>query len=374
MSATKKTQKASNAVNNATIPAGRFNPYTLIDSNDYGPGAQSRAQYEEDLAMLQYYADLHNQDWMNEYNRQQLEDERAYNERMRDEDRAYNSPANQARLMRQAGINPDLNGVDFTSSSSSDSPTSQPSAPSPSGGNNISAGFSAGSSHSQMIGGLISQVGSLASNLFTGGFGALSSAMNFRNSSTQLASAIAELGINFTQGIPDAMVEPVINSLGLPRSVSKRVMQVYRDTQGSRKVSNAGFKFENDFMQNQSDFWHKVSSPIFNPQDINNDGGFDNKDWLAVWKPITDLEYDLMKSSLKSSHNKNLMDMDAFELKKTMREPLLKVIQNLKKKSDSGKDWATYALIALYGVLNSSFSYSSQNTPKGKNSGFNFGF
>lgn len=66
-----------------------FNPYDYIDQSYYKNNARGRMAYQEDLAKLLYMAQINQEERMNE----------------------YNSPAEQAKRMREAGLNPDLLGV-----------------------------------------------------------------------------------------------------------------------------------------------------------------------------------------------------------------------------------------------------------------------
>lgn len=67
-----------------------FNPYDYIDQSMYKNNNRGRMSYQEDLGKLLYMAQINQENRMNE----------------------YNSPAEQAKRMREAGINPDLNGVE----------------------------------------------------------------------------------------------------------------------------------------------------------------------------------------------------------------------------------------------------------------------
>lgn len=315
----------------------RFNPYEVIDYSFYKGNDWGQKALERDLGMLQYYADLAQQNWQNSYNVQ-----------MRDEDREYNSYANQVAMMRSAGLNPDLLGVSLGNSSSSPSSSASP-------GNLPNVGnFPNSVKKTQSVAELISTVGSIASDLISGGYDAMNSALSFNHNSIELANKVATLATDGLVGIPDGVVDDYLHSLPLSRSMRKRIQSVYRSTQGSRKQSLADFMFSNRYADSQSEYYRNMANPLKNPLDFNKDGGFSEKDWLDVWKPVVDAEYDLMKSSLKKSHGDNLMYTNQHEMISTLREPLQKVISNLKEKSDNDKKWATYALMSLYAVLSNS--------------------
>lgn len=70
--------------------SGEFNPYDIIDQSMYKNTARGKMAYQEDLAKLLYLAQINQENRMNE----------------------YNSPTEQVKRMREAGINPDLAGVD----------------------------------------------------------------------------------------------------------------------------------------------------------------------------------------------------------------------------------------------------------------------
>ena len=86
----KKTYQANQDLLSSVPTDEDFNPYDFIDQSHYKNTDRGRMAYQEDLAKLLYMAQINQEDRMNE----------------------YNSPTEQAKRMREAGINPDLNGVE----------------------------------------------------------------------------------------------------------------------------------------------------------------------------------------------------------------------------------------------------------------------
>lgn len=349
----------------SSIPIGeRFNPYEYITQDDYRNTQRGQAAYAEDLARLQYLADLAQQDWQNAYNEARVADERSYNEKLTADDREYNSYANQVALMKQAGLNPDLLGV---SAGSSQTPTSGTN--SSASGSDVSTNPMSGiMTNGQIAGNVVSIIGSVAQtalSLYTGNLSATGISI------ANLASSIGALGgaldtFDSTQG---SYFSNIIDSSPLSASNKRKIKKFYQSYVGTPRfeTSKYGASAENIL----ADFnYKKVSSNpyIIGDSDFNLDGVIDIDDWSSVWKPVFKAEYDNMVDTLKfDKESRNFQRRNYFsessnlDYLDSMRYPLLQVAKNMKSRAEKGDYFYSYALMVLHERIERLYNSHNKN-------------
>lgn len=317
----------------------RFNPYDYISQDNYKSTKRGQAAYAEDLARLQYLADLRQQDWQNAYNEAQLADSRE-----------YNSYANQVALMREAGLNPDLLGV----SAGSSSPLNSSSGPSASGGINPMSGMPTAGETAGSIISIIGTVAQVAAGLFTGGLSAVGTTLANASAGVSLLGNV----IGSSDDFAGSDVASIISSLPLSSGQRKKLDKVYRSVFGSARSQDANNKFWTKYKQNESEFMKSQISPFYNPDDSNSDGIIDVRDWSAVWEPLFDAQFENMKKELSSKsseldYSKKHYEFESDEdsILSSFKAPLLEVVQNMKKRYDDGDQFYGYALTVVYALL-----------------------
>lgn len=376
-------KKGATPPNVSNLPSGRFNPYEYIDYSDYTVGRIGNATYEEDLAMLKYYAELAQQDWQNDYNEAMLADERAYNERMlanerayneriTKEEREYNSPANQVALMRAAGLNPDLMGTDFISgngipSPNPSNPVSKPSVGLSAPGDNVSGGATAGSNH---VSNIVSLIGAVAETAMSMTNGAVSlQGLGMRN----LSNSVGALDTIVNSALWNWENEPnigyILNSAPIPENRKNKIRKLYEGVKGSHKrfiQGNRGL-IESNESQKDLELYSR------NPYNIVPNDPAEYDAWSKMWQPLIDKQVDIMKRTLDVE--KENLDFDYMEkqFQKELREPFRKVIDDMSQKYHSGSEFYGWALSALYALMSSGgFSFSRSSGPKGVTNSFGF--
>lgn len=361
-----------------SIPEGeRFNPYDYISIDDYKSTKRGKAAYEEDLARLQYLADLAQQDWQNSYNEARIADERAYAEKVTADDREYNSYANQVALMREAGLNPDLLGV---SQGSSQTPVSGTNS-SASGSDVKTNPMSGMPTNMQTAGNIVSMIGSvaqLAAGLYSGGLSAVGATLSNAATGVDLISKIIGSSDDW-QGVS---VSNVISGLPLSRSRRKSLNRIYDSVFGSPRHERGSNKFWTDYKTTEAEYEKSRINPLLNPSDSDGDGIISTKDWSYIWEPIFDAQFDIMNKELSSRKTDLLLDSKRFSQEESeldymaaLKGPMRETLSRIKQKYDEGNEFYGFLLTAIYALLSNSFSFSSSSssTPKGEKSSFSFG-
>lgn len=313
----------------------------------------------------------------------------------------YNSPSAQAQRLREAGINPDLVGVD--SNQSADASASMGS--SPVGSNPIDI---AGS-----IMNVVQTTFSMASGLMTGALSMFSGladidAKNISNVKellglgTSLAGMVAPLG-NAT-GSSDIMNDTIsgsyssssvapLNSRNLRKL--KKLSGVIRNSPQANAQFWSSSKEAEDARQETAKL---VSSP-YSADDFN--------EMVDCFRPVTKAIADNLLSSLRVDSKKLKFDDDYYNnanniglgsisassdyasralardqdtMMNQMKRPLQSLIKNLDQKASEGKNWANFALISLYTALSATVQRSASQSINGstgevfENSSWNLGF
>lgn len=349
--------------NNPTISEipsdGIFNPYDFIDSNDYLNTAIGNRNYQHDLASLQYIAAMRQQEFLNE----------------------YNSPENQSRLMREAGLNPDLLGLsDASESSGIDSPDFS------------GANVPTRAQEVMNIFSVVSSTFSMASSLMTGGLQMFSGladldAKNISNVSSLLGLGKEYAGMSLPASpvdgssdiLGDSISSPVVSEFNLPLSARNRrsLKRMWSTISSSPQASNNFWSSSKDAEEARQETAKVISSP-YNADDFN--------EMVECFRPVTKAIADNLSSSLNLESKKLKYDSDYFDsaadlgladvsagsdfasralardqdtMMNQMKKPLQSLIKNLDKKASEGKNWANFALISLYTALSATINRSS---------------
>lgn len=341
-----------------TNPSGIFGSFTKEDE----------AQYNVDMANAQWLAQLSLIDYQNQ----------------------YNSPENQALLMKQAGLNPDLLGLSGVQPSADGS---APSAAAPSGSNPLETVGQAAS----IFGTVISMT-----NMIAGGAVALSGKMldndikNLEKVSKTLGVAgdvasqikprpLQDYALTLDDGstVLDAsriVADYPFQSLGASRRNQRNLAKAYERFRNSPATLSRYYGYETKVAQERMKLGEITSDPRY--------GGTD-AEIVEAWKPYTKAMADMTKEMLdaqKSGHqvagrrNRASLDLglpemeaassfseaqlnkDNNALMNRLKGPLYKVASNLESKAMEGKQWANYMLIALYTALSANIGASSSSS------------
>lgn len=370
-----------NAFDESQIPSsGIINPFEVIEPSAYGMNRKGQREYQHDLAQLQYLADLRQQEFQNQ----------------------YNSPANQARLMRDAGLNPDLLGIDGVAQSQNvDSP------------NFSGADIPTNGEVAMNVFSVVSSTFSLASSLMTGGLSMFSGladidAKNIDNVSrllglgTDVAGMVAPLGsaVGSSDIMNDSIVASYSSGSVLPLNArNRRRLKSLNGVIRNSPQANAKFwQSSEEAEQARQDTAKLVSSP-YTADDFN--------EMVECFRPVTKAIADNLLSSLNLDSKKlkyedqyyttaNDQSLGAISagadyasrylaksqdtMMQEMKRPLQSLIKNLDAKAKEGKNWANFALISLYTALSATINRSSGQSINGatgevfENSSWNFGF
>lgn len=347
-----------------SIPKGeRFNPYDYIDFTDYRNTANGQKAYAEDLAQLQYLADLQMQDWQNAYNEAQLADARE-----------YDSPANQVALMRQAGLNPDLLGV----SGGSSTPLSSSGGPSASSLPNPIQGIPTNLDKAGSIISIIGSVANIAASMYTGGLSSVGATLSNASAGVSLIDNI----INSSDNFAGSDVNSIISSLPLSRGQRKKLDKIHKSVFGSPRSESSNNRFWTKYKVDNAEFMKSLISPFLNPSDHDGNGIIDADDWSYVWQPLFEAQFDIMEKELSSRSTDLSLDQKRYSKEESdldymnaLKEPFRDVISRIKKKYDDGNEFWGYALSVLYAILSNSFSFSSSSSSNqyGEKSSLSFG-
>lgn len=312
---------------------GIFNPYDYISQKNYKMNRRGQASYNEDLARLTYAADMRQQQFQNE----------------------YNSPETQARLMREAGLNPDLLGVQSSGSS----------AAGPAPGANPIAGMPTNLQQATNAVGIVTNVASLVTSMLNGGLGIsnafrqqLSGDMSLMTQAMSMMYDYGMKGFGAFSMLPNRVRKRIFHSSGQ----AHENIQVGKQTETNRLVASL---FDSNFNRYSKEF-----NPYYAGKDLNDDSFIDLNEWSKIWKPLAVFAERAIKGEIevkaKSAENdrdyqntvgphgeslgtmrgeaqKEIFSNNRFS--QDLREPIREVVSNLRK---SDTPWSNFALIALY--------------------------
>lgn len=346
-----------NGASAPTVPdSGIFNPLDYINQSDYRLTRRGQAQYNEDLAQLQYLADMRQQEF-------QLN---------------YQDPASEVERMRKAGLNPDLLGLTGATA---------PAAPSGTQGANLSS-LPNNLQQTQSVFGIIQNVMSMTGNFVSG---ALNLSNMFLDNMNKEASTLSTL-----IGIQDMSSYRNIDRNKLP--LSRRLRRKLDSIPSSFRVdASQNYKGQTDFYDSSTSYMESKAShfahafdPRYNPSGQMHDSGTPYggtlEEWAEVWKPLANFAYKTFGHNQAAQYGKAKSDDEYHNTTKDgvsvgghradaeisgyneskaqndfltdLRAPLRKSASKLKDLSDKGNNWATFALIALFFASNVSVSRS----------------
>lgn len=297
-----------------TQDSGEFDPYDIIDQAMYKNTARGKMAYQEDLARLLYLAQLNQEQRMNE----------------------YNSPVEQVKRMREAGINPDLAGVE-----------------------NVPAQNVAGYQGNPMEGtqtnlqitsdvfGIISSVTNMVGTLVSGAQSLFSNPLDLASDALQL----------FESAPTSLDLESFISSSPIPRRTKRRLANFLSSYQSSSRYDTRDYNESSDLMESKYRFHKNRNNPLVSPSFVG-DSYEEYKAYTDALSPLIKLENDLMFKELNAKFNKASYDVGRYnysdgvdqkdfeqtqrDMYRSLRKPLLETIENLKKLSDR-YPWASWA-------------------------------
>lgn len=336
---------------------------------------QDQALFNTSMAEAQWLAELSLMDYQNE----------------------YNSPQAQAQRMREAGLNPDLLGVEQGGTSADGT---APGAAAPDGSNPMDV--------ANTILNITSTAFSLTSGLMTGALSVFNGLADYDAKNIANVSALLGLGKDVaSMSLPatpeygsDGLLGSVKSDFNIPlTSRNQRALKrMWNSISGSPMVARNFWSDSKDAVASRQETAKYVSSP-FNADDFN--------EMVNAFRPVTKLLADHLNSELlsdiesltssyrysKQANDINLPESEASSALATsefsrgetnmmndLKAPLRQLIKNLDAKAKEGKSWANMALISLYAALSATVSRSSSQSVNGstgevfENSSWNFGF
>lgn len=319
------------SVGGLNVPeSGTFNPYDFISQSDYKKNRRGKAQYQEDLAQLQYLAEL----------------------RQKESDREYTSESAQALRQRLAGINPDLNGVSAGSEGITPSTSANP----------LEGIQTNGERASQVVGDITSIISTTAS-LATGAMGIAQGFEALEGSKLQniagainVADSAYSLFSKWSAGDPQGMNE-FINAIPTMSARKKnRLQKMYNQWSSSPYAERAGTKFETEMMQATGDFYKHAVDPKYNSPEVSG--------YVKAWSPLVDAlnemavkeakgrgkkgEYDASFYSGSSGTNDRERQKAENDMFSNIRGPLIEVLDNFQKMQNEAKEGSREYETALY--------------------------
>lgn len=295
-----------------SVPDGDFNPYDYIDQSYYKNTARGRMAYQEDLARLLYMAQIAQEDRMNE----------------------YNSPEEQVKRMREAGLNPDLQGI-----------SNEPASNVAGYQGNPMDGTSTTLQSAGDVFGIISTVTSMVSGLASGITGISLAGVQKLGASISSASSLFDL---FDKSVltddnngKDIFIEDLLPSLShKQRSKISRLRSVYTNSTKGQTSSNSKLS---EFLRSRGELHSLELDPKYS--DVEDE-------YIKAWKPLIDAmsefavkEYksksaksdydssyysaDKAKSDLDYESNQRDFEKDTQKWFRNFKQPFAEVMENL---------------------------------------------
>lgn len=341
-----KNKKLREQLVNSAPTNEDFNPYDYIDSELYGTGKRGHLAYQEDLAKLLYMAQINQENRMNE----------------------YNSPSAQAERLREAGINPDLAGIE-----------------------NMPAQNVAGYNDNPMSGiptdlqdatdaiGIVASVTSIVGAVTT----AAKSVLSFENDQTKSAIDLANSMSSLVKNIPvgsdlSSFFDSMPNHILSDRKKSA-LKNWYADYVNSSEGLARGYKDDVDFFTSRGNAFKYRLNPLYN-QGVFDDPEKELMAYSKVWTKIIDAENEFLLNQLKAGNQKFKYDIGYYpdgsgttdrnflinnqgfenrkqsfekvrmELFEHLRKPIIDTLEDLKE-YDNKYIWAPYARSAVGAVM-----------------------
>lgn len=319
------------SINGLNVPeSGVFNPYDYISQSDYKLNRRGKAQYQEDLAQLQYLAELRQQEYA----------------------RSYESEQAQAERMRSAGMNPDLLGVDSGTMGAS-----------PQTGANPLEGLQTNGERASQVVGDITSIISTTASLATGAMGIASGLEGLEGSKLQnlssalnVADSAYSLFSKWSAGDPQGM-DGFINAIPTLSSRKKNKLQkMYDQWSSSPYMDKASTKFETEMMETTGEFYKKAVDPKYNSESV--------AGYVEAWTPLVDALNKMAESEAKGRKAKGDYDAGYYtpegatsdrsrksaenEMFGQIRGPLIEVLDNFKKMQEDAPKGSREYETALY--------------------------
>lgn len=250
-----------------------FNPYAFIDSSDYRNNKKGRAQYQEDLAELLYLGQLIGEDRMNE----------------------YNSPVEQAKRMREAGLNPDLIGVENMPAANIAGYSANPMDGIPTTSESISNTIGIIANVMTMATGLMNAVGTFNAQSISNLAGVLGNSQTFLDmvSSSPNSGSITY----FLESLPN-----------LTKSQKRKLKQLHGQYVGSPRFKKGSLNFIADY----NDSVGRFNKSTYNPYNMPIDG-LTEEEFAYIWKPFIEAQTQAAKDVLQSGKKLEYDTQGAYE-------------------------------------------------------------
>lgn len=310
--------------------SGVFNPYSVIDASNYKNNRKGKKEYQHDLAELQYLAELRQQ----EYERQ------------------YNSESAQIQRMREAGLNPDLLGVEQGTAGSAPTTNTNP----------MEGIATNGERASQVVGNVTSIIGTVASLVsgavgVVGGIGsAVGQGIQNVGNALNVADTAMNLFSNWSAGDPAGM-NGFVNAIPLLGNRDrKRLQKLYNQWSGSPYMEKKAMEFEKDVMESTGEFYKRSVDPRYNSPDV--------AGYVEAWTPLVDALNELAVQETKGKTKRAEYDQTFYgneagtsdrgrrtaenEMFGNIRGPLIEVLQNFEKMQNEAKEGSKEYETALY--------------------------
>lgn len=340
----------ASAIQSLFDKTGVSNPYSEINPQNYRLNRRGKLQYQQDLAEAQYLAEMQLMMYQNE----------------------YNSPAAMAQRQRDAGVNPDLAGIQAAESAGMSGAVTPPD-------------MSSTETNAQRALGIVDTTLSLMSAAVSG-FSGLSSLIrdvngkDLSNMATMFSAVPAvgdAIGQVYGEGISNAgapqasVIRDYVRHA--PRKYRRSLEKYLTDYMSTPRFSKNIFDADTSMMKSRGENAKTSVDPRYS-------GEF--SDLQSRFKPLQEAEFEVAKLVLGNEKTKSEKmsaywinrDMGAqaesensqakaakgeADIQEIVRAGALKTVKNLEKAMDEGKWWATTALSALYASLSGAMNLPS---------------
>lgn len=274
-----------------------FNPYDYIDQSYYKNNARGRMAYQEDLAKLLYMAQINQEERMNE----------------------YNSPEEQAKRMREAGLNPDLLGV-----------SGEPAANVAGYQGNPMDGTQSTLQNVGDVVGIISNVTAIVTQLASGISGISTAGIN--NFATSLSSASSLFDLFDKSSLSDDGGTSDIFLSGLLPNLSHRQMKQIKKARTIYANSTRGItssnRAKNESFVQRGDFNRMSLDPKFSDS---------VEEYTKAWQPLIDAMSEFAVKELKGKSARSDYDAEYYSSDKAVSDKSYE--SNSRDFEKSTQDW-----------------------------------
>lgn len=340
----------ASAIKSLFDQTGVSNPYSAIDPQNYRLNRRGKLQYQQDLAEAQYLAEMQMMMYQN----------------------WYNSPEAMAQRQRDAGINPDLAGIQAAESAGMSGAVTPPD-------------MASTETNAQRALGIVDTTFSLMSAAVSG-FSGLSSLIRDVNGKdlsnmAMMFSAVPAVGDAIGQvygegitaaGSPQAsVIHDYVRHA--PRKYRRSLEKYLTDYMSTPRFTKNVYDADTSMMKSRGENAKTSVDPRYS-------GEF--SDLQSRFKPLQEAEFEVAKLVLGNEKTK-AEKMSAYwinrdmgaqaesensqaaaakgeaDIQEIIRAGALKTVKNLEKAMDEGKWWATTALAALYASMSGAMNLPS---------------